>query len=473
VRVVARPALVDAVVIGGGPAGSSAGRLLASWGHSVVVLDNPTPRARGLAESIPPSTRKLLVEVGALDAIESAHFFRSTGNTVWWETDGARVETFGASSLGYQVFRPELDRLLVEHAASAGVDVRTPARVSAVTFGENGARVDYEHRGRKANVAATMVLDCSGRAGVVGRRFRVPQPGHRTYAIVGVWERERWDVPDETHTLVETYDDGWAWSVPVSSTTRHVGVMVDRGGHYHAEIAKTTHMRRVLDGATLQHEWACDASLYFATTYADTQFLLVGDAGSFIDPLSSFGVKKALASAWMSAVVAHTAMAHPEREAAAFELFSSREREVYGAHLRRSRDFARLASAAHPGEFWAQRASVELDDAEKGSGLFFAGMEKTPDPFSAGFDLALSEEVRFEPRPVIRGNEVVVERAFAGGLRFVNHVDVVALAEIACTHRRLPDLFDAYCRSCPPAPLPNVAGALSVLVAKGILHERT
>jgi len=44
---------------------------------------------------------------------------------------------------------------------------------------------------------------------------------------------------------------------------------------------------------------------------------------------------------------------------------------------------------------------------------------------------------------------------------------------MACHHRRVPDLFDAYCRSCPPVPLPNVTGALSLLVAKGILHERT
>ena len=63
-------------------------------------------------------------------------------------------------------------------------------------------------------------------------------------------------------------------------------------------------------GAHLRHVWACDASLYSAHTYADAsrQSLLVGDAGAFIDPLSSFGVKKALASAWIAAVVVHTSL---------------------------------------------------------------------------------------------------------------------------------------------------------------------
>src|SRR5438477_369 len=100
---------------------------------------------------------------------------------------------------------------------------------------------------------ASMVIDCSGRAGVIGRRFRCAQPGHRTYALVGVWERSAWDLPDATHTLVETYEGGWAWSVPVSSTIRHVGVMVDAGRQYRTEIAKTPRLWRTLQDAVLRH----------------------------------------------------------------------------------------------------------------------------------------------------------------------------------------------------------------------------
>ena len=78
--------------------------------------------------------------------------------------------------------------------------------------------------------------------------------------------------------------------------------MAGSGQRYSDAIAKTIALRQRLDGAVLRHEWACDASLYFSGAYAGPQFLLVGDAGSFIDPLSSFGVKKALASAWLAAV---------------------------------------------------------------------------------------------------------------------------------------------------------------------------
>jgi flavin-dependent dehydrogenase len=476
------PAFVDAVVIGGGPAGAAAGRLLAAWGHSVTILDYPPPRARGLAESIPPSTHKLLAEIGLLEAVERGGFLRGRGNTVWWASANPRLESFGPSTLGeagsglgYQVFRPDFDRVLLDRAASAGARVQTHARVRHVAFAEQHATVDYDHEGLVSKIEARLVLDCSGRAGVVARRFRRVQPGHRTYALVGVWERDRWDLPDDTHTVVETFEDGWAWSVPISATVRHIGVMVGAPSlkdaqRYADAIEKTAALRQRLDGATLRHDWACDASLYYSEAYAGSQFFLVGDAGSFIDPLSSFGVKKALASAWLAAVAAHTSLLDARRESVAREFFENWERGVYATHLRRSRDFARAALAAHPSAFWAAHADVEIPVQSDDEDAIPADSVR----FATALPLALryADEVRFEERPVVRGCEIVLEKAFAGGIRFAHHVDLVTLAEIACQSNRLPDLFEKYCQRCAPVPLPNLVGGLSLLVAKGILHER-
>ena len=480
---------MDAVVIGGGPAGAAAGRLLAAWGHSVTILDHPSPRARGLAESIPPSTHKLLAEIGLLDAVERGGFLRGRGNTVWWASADPRIESFAASpretpgrGLGYQVFRPDFDPVLLDSAASAGARVQTGARVRHVAFAEQRATVDYDHQGRASRIEARLVLDCSGRAGVVARRFRRVQPGHRTYALVGVWERDRWDLPDDTHTVVETFEDGWAWSVPISATVRHIGVMVGPPSagqvgvagsehRYSDAIERTAALGRLLAGATLQHDWACDASLYYSEAYAGPQFFLVGDAGSFIDPLSSFGVKKALASAWLAAVAAHTSLLDSERQAVARDFFSNWERGIYATHLRRSRDFARAALAEHRSAFWAARASVEIPASSDDEDDIPAG----PVRFGTTSALALryADEVRFEDRPVVRGREIVLEKAFAGGIRFAQHVDLVTLAEIACQSNRVPDLFEKYCQRCAPVPLPNIVGGLSLLVDRGILHEAT
>jgi hypothetical protein len=246
---------------------------------------------------------------------------------------------------------------------------------------------------------------------------------------------------------------------------------------YHDEMAKTTQLGQRLRGASLHHVFACDASLYQATTYAGPHFMLIGDAGSYIDPLSSFGIKKALASAWLGAIVAHTRLAHPERETLACEFFSDWERRTYAAHLHRSREFARAACAEHASPFWTTRAEVEIDGPDEAEPV---DLRRDPDvqrafeAFKAAsrIDLTLADGIRFEPRAVIRGREIVLEEALEGGLRFAGNVDLVTLARMACEHQHVPDLFDAYCQRHAPVPLPNLVAGLSLLVARGILHER-
>ena len=117
--------------------------------------------------------------------------------------------------------------------------------------------------------------------------------------------------------------------------------------------------------AALQGEpWARDASPYSAHHVGELGVLLVGDAASFIDPLSSFGVKKALASAWLAAVAAHTSLLDSERQAVARDFFSNWERGIYATHLRRSRDFAEVRHRLkHDGGYEALRASLTQEKA--------------------------------------------------------------------------------------------------------------
>jgi flavin-dependent dehydrogenase len=488
---VAERAFFDAIVLGGGPAGSAAGRLLSTWGHSVLLLDTPAPSSRSLAESLPPSTRKLLAQIGVLDAVEREGFVRATGNTVWWASGDRRVEPFGAAreTMGYQVQRSSFDRVLRDCAREAGVDVRADARIRDVRFaGDRSAVVAFDEGGRRRTAAGRFVLDCSGRAGIVGRRLRREEPGYRTCALVGVWSAPAgWDLPDETHTVVETYDDGWMWSVPVSPTTRHVGAMVDRPAPaaagsgalesvYRAEIAKAHNLRGLIEGAALQRVWACDASLYSSAQYGGSQYLLIGDAGSFIDPLSSFGVKKALASAWLGAIAVHTSLTHPDRHEVALEFFSQWERDIYADNLDRSRAFARAAQARHPHAFWTSRAAAgtAVDGRRDRGDARHPDVQAAFDRFkhAASVHLTLAADVRFEARPVVRDHEIVLENAFVDAVRFVGNVDLVKLADIACRHSGVPDVFEDYCRTCGPVPLPNVVSGLSLLVAKGILHDR-
>lgn len=480
---------VDVTVIGGGPAGATAGRLLASWGHSVAILARP-PGRHSLAESLPPSIRKILAHVGALRIVEGACFIPARGNTAWWDDLRGRSESF-AGEAGYQVLRRDFDRLLLREAVMSGARLAANASVRRVDLElADAVLIEYaKSPGKLARLRARFVLDCSGRAGVIARRFRVKDSRLTTVALSGVWRCEAgFPGVDETHTLVEAYRDGWAWSVPLSRELRHVAAMVDphpaRGtlggsaARYRAELAKTSHVSRLVEGAILtETPWACDASVYGARAFGGPRFLLVGDAASFLDPMSSFGVKKALASAWMAAVVANTCLRHPERTQAALELFSRSEHEMAATYARGLAPYVRGAASRHQTPFWTRRAQAQASAA--------AGEDSRDPAIQAAFDdlrrhsslrLRIGEGVRFDRVGEVRGREVVLAEAVASpslpsGVRHVRGVELPSLVRIAPEHDEVPRLFEAYNRASSPVGLPAFLAALSFLLARGVLKS--
>ncbi len=494
----------DAIVIGGGPAGSTAAHLLARWGHSVSVIHRAPRTELDLAESLPPSCLRLIERLGLLEAVDAAGFMRTHGNTVWWGAAEARSEAFPDGAFGYQVRRTALEAVLLQAAEASGARVvrdHTARRVSL----ETPAMVVCESvDGARQELSARFVLDCSGRAGVIANQgFRVQQRRQRTVAIVGVWRSDAgWGLPDESHTLVETYGDGWAWSVPVSATDRYVTVMVtpgvtdlERGSRltaaYDGELRKTRHLSSLVAQANrLAPVWSLDASLYGAQRFAGPGFLLVGDAGSFIEPLSSFGVKKALASAWAAAVVVHTCLTKPEVSETALEFFDARERRVHASYQRQSARFFHEASETHAHPFWAGRftdADVTALDAIGDDTVDVVELREDAEVVAAFEALKAAPAIRLRPtdvlrtdqRPTIQGNEVVLEQRIVSpqlpgapdGVRYLRGVDLPMLVGMASDHSQVPDLFEAYSRDCNPVPLPDFLGALSVLLGKGFVEN--
>lgn len=466
-------AVIDAVVIGGGPAGATAARLLAQWGHSVAILTAPGGRLPSFAECLPPSNRKLLQFLGIQDAVDRAGFYRTTGNTVWWGNARRRVETY-PEGWGYQVLRSELDALLLRLAQDAGARIHFGmvrfGKALPAASGDAVPRILFQTDGQRQEVRARFILDCSGRAGVLSRAFRVKQPKSRTVALCAIWRNQAgWALPDASHTLVESYGDGWAWSVPLSPSVRHVAVMVDhhlgpdpgetrmvrgRGlaAAYHAEIAKTRAFRRIFSIGNLEAApWGRDAGLYTSRHFCGPGFLVAGDAASMIDPLSSFGVKKAMASAWVGAVVANTCLRNPAMQETALRFFEDREREVY-------EDWLKLSAAWFEKPFrddLAQTAPRLLDEAR----LALKELKRQP-------SVRLWRNRDIERQAAIVGREIVMRDAMLGD------VNLVRLAQIAEQHTQVPDIFEAYNRTCTPVALPNFLAALSTLVANGILTGR-
>jgi flavin-dependent dehydrogenase len=452
------------LVLGGGPAGSTAAKLLAEWGHAVCLITRPATYSR-LAVSVPPSCHKLFAAIGVSEAIDRAGFVRSSGNTVWWGRHEPRVEMFPETARGWQVPTQVFEDLLLAEAAGSGVSIERRLIGDADLSAQPGR----------------FVIDATGRSGVVARAegVRVYDEGPRTVALAASWSRsEHWPVPDDTHTLIESYQSGWAWSVPTAPAVRHIAVMVDpqrsglvRGAParevYLAEVAKTLAFRSLVATAEfLDGPWGWDASSYRAERYAGDRWLLAGDAGSFIDPLSSAGVKKALASGWLAAVAVHTSLVSPGMRADALAFFSRREREIEGHHSRMSRQFLAEAAPTHPHAFWRDRS----DAPDVPPAADAAAVREAFDRLRAAPAVRFGEgAVRLESRPRILGHEIVLDPHIVAGdesIRFVAGIDVVSLTALAPGFSQVPDLFEAYCRSHGEAPLHDFLFALATAVAR-------
>lgn len=436
-------------VTGGGPAGATAARLLAQWGHEVRLADAGPPGRR--MESLPPSIRRHLQLLGILEAVDGAGFGRSAGNAVWWGAQEPRVEGF-ADAPGYHVARAEFDRLLRELAFAAGV-----------TAGDGEAE---------------WVLDCAGRTSARGRAVR-RMSARRTVCLCAEWTG-RFAYPE--HTWIESYRDGWAWSAPRDAGARQVAVMVDYeltelergrgvGTTYESELGKTAAFAALLgDAARAGEVWGCEATSYTSARFVDGRCLLVGDAGSAVDPLSSYGVRKAMGSAWLAAVVVHTCIRHPERRDLALGYYEERERQVFQNLERRTAPYFEQAGEH---EFFGERAAPDEEPFYRQADLAEAWEALRS---AESIRLRLAPGVTREVRAGIEGHEIVPREALAApglpaGLEFVQGVDLGRLVELAPEFSQVPDLFEAYNRGAQPVELPGFAGVLSLLVANGVLRN--
>ncbi len=464
----------DVLVLGAGPSGCTAARLLAMWGHAVTLVTRPASlMGAPLAESLTPSCGKFFDLLGIQSAIDDAGFVRSTGNTVWWKPGDARVEMFANGATGWQATSTELEGVMLATAQEAGVRVER----AMLTPEEAAAR------------PAPVRLDCTGRAGLLARSRagRRMEAGHRTVSLSAVWTRPSgWALPDASHTLIESYADGWAWSVPLDETRRAVAVMVDpritsmtRGdgpaATYRAELEKTGRLRALLAGASMiggPTGW--DASMYSSTNYAGDDWLVVGDAASFVDPLSSAGVKKALASGWLAAIVTHTALSNPGMAATARQFFADREAEVYANFLSLTRGYLHEAAEGQAHPFWSERAEArEREAVQVAAARERQAVSEAFERLKAVPELTARRgaEVRLERRPAIGSREIVMEPRLitptdSVGVRYLYDVDVVAMVELAPTCRQVPDLFDAYVKRAGPVDLGGFLTALATAVTR-------
>ncbi|MGN6513799.1 MAG: NAD(P)/FAD-dependent oxidoreductase, partial [Lysobacteraceae bacterium] len=327
----------DVLVVGGGPAGSTAATLLARRGWKVLLLEKARHPRFHIGESLLPMNMPILERLGVFEQVRAIGVMKLGAD---FPVEGRDYNVFrfdrtlrpGAGH-AFQVKREEFDQLLFEHARGEGVDAREGTKVESVEFDASGRPVVAHARdeaGRALAVRMRFLLDASGRDTLLGAQLKLKRrnPRHGSAAIfshyAGVVRRAGDDAGNVT---ICRHEHGWIWLIPLRDDVTSVGAVCspdylrqrqgDSEGFLQRTLeavpevaARMRHARRVAPvHATGNYAYEC-------TRMHGPGWLLLGDAYSFVDPMFSSGVFLAMNSAERGADAVDAALREPAREGA-------------------------------------------------------------------------------------------------------------------------------------------------------------
>ncbi len=315
----------DVVVIGGGPAGSTASALIAERGYRVELFERERFPRFHIGESLIPETYWVLKRLGMLPKMQRSRFVKKY-SVQFVNASGKLSAPFyfwdnkpHECSQTWQVVRSEFDQMMLENAREHGVIAHEGVRVFDVLFDDGraaGVKIRNED-GTLREVRARVVVDASGQSGLVQNRLRlrVWDPVLNKGAVWTYWEGAYRDTGrDEGATMVlqTANKNGWFWYIPLHNNIVSVGVVApfdylfkNRGSYeqtYCEEVARCVAVKeRVSSGRRIAGYFATKDYSYRATKVAGDGWVMIGDAWGFLDPLYSSGVLLALRSGELAA----------------------------------------------------------------------------------------------------------------------------------------------------------------------------
>lgn len=341
----------DVLVIGGGPAGSTAATHLARRGWKVLQLEKAHHPRFHIGESLLPMNLPILQRLGVLERVAAIGVYKPGADFPLAEDDGSgHVQYFRfdralnpVATHAYQVKREEFDQLLFENAREAGVDAREGVAVQDVHYGADGrptgARARADDGGELA-IRMRYLVDASGRDTFLGGRLKLKRKNndHQSAALFSHFRGvERREGEEAGNITVERFAHGWIWMIPLRDDVMSIGAVCSpdylkqRQGDSEAFLRRTLETvasvkARLGNAERVAPVHATGNYSYTCNRVCGPGWTLAGDAFAFIDPVFSSGVYLAMNSGEAVAGMVDGALREPAREAALQQAMTTRLR---------------------------------------------------------------------------------------------------------------------------------------------------
>jgi geranylgeranyl reductase family protein len=340
----------DVIIVGAGPAGSSAAAILGKAGKRVLLIDKGKfPREKTCGDGLTYKCLPLLEKLGvALDFREQA-FFHSAGYSITF-SDGSQItvrrKLDDKEAVVYMMPRFEFDNLLFQNARryeSVFALEEAMARCAVQNGGwSTEIEVQTNGHGRKS-FAAPLVIDASGVASKIATQFGLAKKDLKNYAPT---VRGYFDGIESLGDVVEFIFDksilpGYFWIFPLNTHSANVGC----GTFQHLIVEKEINLRHLLEEFIRHHPAGRklkSASLRgplkggkipLGTDFASrvrNRILFCGDAAGFTDPITAEGISFAIESGIIAGETALDALAAGNFSEAFLQQYDRRWQASFG-----------------------------------------------------------------------------------------------------------------------------------------------